>query len=249
VTLTTDGLRDYVQIPGGQKLILGLTTVLKFITTLNQHRRLTRTLLDGFIEHGEVMLTVDLDQMYALLASRRRKWADNDPARSLMGQDQRTEEACGSMDEKILNTRLAAIEDVVSKLDGRLRVRTESTFERLRTLTANLGTPESVTTASPEVVAAVPVSTPSLESLQANTTLADEILFKVEATEEKVARLVQAGRKFNASAAREDLYNIANRVAEIVNNVDLASDWVGADLSKLADDANRIHGLFAEAKV
>lgn len=244
VTLSTDGLRDYVTLSNGQKLILGIVTVLKFVTKLNVHPRLTRTILDAFNEHGEVMVTVDLDQMYELLAPVRAKWAKDMPVTSFMHGSDRTLQGKILMDAKTLETRLAAVEALVSDI-SKDRFNVLPKFDQLRQLTANLSVPAT----DVPVAAVVPATTPSVETLEANATLADEILFKVEATGEKVERLVQAGRKFNASAARSDLFSIAHRVAEIVNNVDLAQSWVEADLTKLAAEANRIHGLFEPAKV
>ena len=248
VTLSTDGLRDYVGLPNGQKLILGTITVLKFITKLNLHSRLNRTLLDAFNEHGEVMVTVDLPSMYDLLGSSRSKWAKNDFPTSLISASDRTLQVRTRipMDVKTLQTRIAAIEEVVSSLlSTGDRFNAIPKIETLKTLSANLAVPDTVE----PVAAVIPVSTPSVDSLQSNSTLADEILFKVEATAEKIDQLVTAGRKFNASVARADLYGIANRVAEILNNVDIAQPWVGQDLTGLAQEANHIYSLFEPAKV
>lgn len=99
-----------------------------------------------------------------------------------------------------------------------------------------------------EAAPAVSAEQPSYDTLKANTALADDILQKLEVTNTKVEALVTAGRKFNASAAKNDLYAVASRVTEIMNNVDLAQPWVRKDLTALSDRANHIHGLFANAK-
>lgn len=88
----------------------------------------------------------------------------------------------------------------------------------------------------------------SYETLKSNTTLAEGILNTIEETNDKVTALVTAGRKFNASQASSDLYAIASRVAEIMNNVDLAQPWVTKDLAALDKQAKHIHGLFASAR-
>jgi hypothetical protein len=102
---------------------------------------------------------------------------------------------------------------------------------------------------STEETASAPVATPSVDTLQANSTLAEDILATVEQTDAKVEALVTAGRKFNASRAKEDLYGIASKVAEILNTVDMAQPWVGDNLQALTKQAKGIHDLFAAAKV
>ena len=104
-------------------------------------------------------------------------------------------------------------------------------------------------TASDVAPPAAGAAQPSLETLRENTGIADSIINTVEETSAKVDALVTAGRRFNASQAKEDLYAIASRVTEIVNNVDLAQPWVRKDLTALAKQAQDIHGLFASAKV
>lgn len=91
--------------------------------------------------------------------------------------------------------------------------------------------------------------TPSYDNFKQNTMLAENIIETVETTDQKIDTLVTAGRKFNASKAKGDLYAVASRVTEILNNVDLAQPWVRNDLTALADKAKQIHGLFASAKV
>lgn len=89
----------------------------------------------------------------------------------------------------------------------------------------------------------------SYDNLKANTAVAEGVLAQVDATNTKIDQLVTAGKKFDASRAKQDLLKIASKVNEIVANVDLAQPWVRDDLLDLAKAAENIHGLFVQAKV
>lgn len=255
VTVSTDGLRDYVTLPDGQRLTLGTVSVLRFVTELTPHIRLARQIIEQFIKTGEALFTIDLDKMGDLLTSRRSRWS----ASPLIDRSDRTSTERLKMADNLL-TRLGLLEETVTKLDkiasasdGEVLVASKLHTE-LQKLACGLVEPEATVEASEPAapaapVASAPVATPSVDALQANATLADEVLTTVEQTSERIDQLVTAGRKFNASKARADLFVIANKVAEILDGVDLAQPWVQKDLAQLADDANKIHALFAPAKV
>jgi septation ring formation regulator EzrA len=88
----------------------------------------------------------------------------------------------------------------------------------------------------------------SVDTLESNARLAEDILNKLDVTRTTVDRLASEGRRFNASAARMDLHVIATGVHNVLTNTDLAMPYVTADLKTLADRTDHIHGLFAEAK-
>ncbi len=90
---------------------------------------------------------------------------------------------------------------------------------------------------------------PSYEHFKAHTQMVSDIVQAVGETTAKIDQLVTAGKKFDATRARQDLHKIASTATEIMRNVDLAQPWVKNDLTKLAKDAEHIHGLFANAKV
>jgi hypothetical protein len=316
VTIGTDGLRDFVTLPGGQRMMLGPVSMLKFVTELTP-LRFARKVLDAFNQGGSAVVTVDLDAMGELLKPHVSRWGTaGDFTSSLIPRSDRTStrEGPAMADAKTLLERLGKIEGVVTLLDKHAsgQLIAPKLHSELRSLvgglhfydpgdqskndawyidskpvvdTADAGQklPASAThgsaqgvkveTASPSTksvyapepsttpvyapktaaevapAAAAPAAQPSLESLKQNTGLADSIINTVEETSVKVDALVTAGRKFNASKAKEDLYAIASRVTEIVNNVDLAQPWVAKDLTALAKQAQYIHGLFASAKV
>jgi hypothetical protein len=84
--------------------------------------------------------------------------------------------------------------------------------------------------------------------LQENSTVAGEILACLEETNDRVDTLVQAGKKFNASKAKQDLHAVSTKVAGILRDADLTQSWVQADLAKLASRAQEIHAIFAPKK-
>jgi hypothetical protein len=247
VTVSTDGTRDYVVLPDGQRRILGTVSVLTFVTELTPHIRLARQVLNQFLSHGEAMFTIDLDLMDELLSPRRARWSSQIPLITASDRTSEPREKQNMSDtlQGLLN-RLAQIESTVSTLDKRAseQLIAPKLHSELRALAAFTAPEEA-----PVAAVGAPAATPSVEALQANSSLADEVLSTVEQTGEKIDQLVTAGRKFNASAAKDDLYVIASRVAEILNTTDLAQPWVGDDLASLAKSASDIHGLFASAKV
>lgn len=252
VTVATDGSRDYVVLPDGQRRILGTISVLRFVTDLTPHIRLARQILDQYLKHGEAMFTVDLDLMDEMFVPKRARWSSESSGMnfSLIGGSDRTSQPTGThnmADTKTLQdllSKVGQIETVVASLDkfASENLIAPKHHAQLRTLVGQVVSEEPTT-------ASAPVATPSVDTLQANATLAEDILATVEQTDAKVEALVTAGRKFNASRAKDDLYGIASKVAEILNTVDIAQPWVGDNLSELAKQAKDLHGLFATAKV
>jgi len=87
----------------------------------------------------------------------------------------------------------------------------------------------------------------SFETFTANMDMAEDIINKVQATDETIDRLIAAGKKFDSVRAKTDLHRIASQVTEIAQTVDLAHPWVATDLTELSKKANEIHGLFEAA--
>ena len=79
VTVGTDGFVDYVQVPDGQKFMLGPVSVLRLITGSAGSMRSARVALKEFVESGKTMLSVDLDKMWALLPFRRARYSSANP--------------------------------------------------------------------------------------------------------------------------------------------------------------------------
>jgi hypothetical protein len=132
VTFGTDGFVDYVQVPDGQRYMLGPVSVLRLITGLVSTRT-ARTALKEFVGSHRVMLSVDLDRMWEMLPFRRARFSS--VANPLMsGPDRQarcieTENPMlkiASYDTFTANVELA--EDIVAKVAA-----TDEAIERLRT--------------------------------------------------------------------------------------------------------------------
>lgn len=128
ITVGTDGFVDYVQVPDGQKYMLGPVSVLKLITRLAPSR-VARKALREFTEDQQAMLTVDLDKMWELLPFRRARYSSTNP---LMGKADRRPDSSefsqmktASYDTFTANMDLA--EDIVEKV-----AQTDETIERLK---------------------------------------------------------------------------------------------------------------------
>ncbi len=89
----------------------------------------------------------------------------------------------------------------------------------------------------------------SSASLSENGLLADAALSRLESASTKIDLLVKAGKNFDHVRAKGDLYKVASSVQQILKDADLAAPWVKGELTKLAEEAKRLHGLFAPAKV
>lgn len=251
---------------------MGPVSLLKFVAEVAPSGRAARSTLDAFLRDGEAMVLADMDKLEAIFQPKKRIWASlsDESATSFIGRSDRTSTTRNlgqnMIDAKTLQNRLAQVEEVVAKLasspgDKKLQTQLRQMAAKIHLpsypnqskndLFMNLGEPK-VDTVEEGWKAPANVTHPktaSLETLQANSALADQILAQVDATSDKIDQLVTAGRKFNASRAKSDLFEVASKVAEVLNSADLAEPWVTTELSSLASEADRLHGLFAPSKV
>lgn len=129
VTIGTDGVVDYVQVPEGQKFTLGPVSVLRLITGLVSSRRVARQALDEFLSKKQVMVSVDLDQMWAMLPYNRARYSSTN---HLMGSADHSQPADqenqmpknASYESFTENVEMA--EDIVAKIAA-----TNTTIDRL----------------------------------------------------------------------------------------------------------------------
>lgn len=80
VFFSTDGLRDYVELPDGVKYILGTLSVARLIAPLAPSHEVRRV-CDAFNEGKRPRLWVDVDALWEALEVniRRSRWASLDP--------------------------------------------------------------------------------------------------------------------------------------------------------------------------
>lgn len=130
VTFGTDGFVDYVRVPDGQRYMLGPVSVLKLITGLVPSRT-ARVALKEFVSSKQVMLSVDLDRMWAMLPFRRARFSSvanplmQGPDRQVLSEKS-TMLKTASYDTFTANVEIA--EDIVAKVAA-----TDEAIERLKT--------------------------------------------------------------------------------------------------------------------
>lgn len=131
VTFGTDGVVDYVQVPDGQRFMLGPVSVLKLIMGLVPLRH-ARTALREFVDNKQVMMSVDLDRMWAMLPFQRARYSSTNP---LMGRADRMIARCGETENPAMlktacydtfTAHADLAEDIVAKVAA-----TDEAIERL----------------------------------------------------------------------------------------------------------------------
>lgn len=75
VTIGSDGTKDWVETPDGQKFALGPVSVLTLVSAFAKSSKIARQIVDTFLESGAAMLSVDEDGLWELLAPRRPRHA------------------------------------------------------------------------------------------------------------------------------------------------------------------------------
>lgn len=109
VVIGTDGVVDYVQVPEGQRFTLGPVSVLRLITGLVPSQRIARQALDEFLSKKQVMVSVDLDQMWAMLPYKRSRYSS---VESPVSEEPDMKKA--SFDQ--FNENIEMVETIVSKV-------------------------------------------------------------------------------------------------------------------------------------
>lgn len=253
VTIGTEGTTNWVSTPDGQKFNLGPISALQLVEQAIS-KGVARRALDEFNRNGEVLVSVDEDRLWDLLAPNRSRWASDgcfsmarhksEPSEkeftmnTLLDDIQAIERHVAALDEAASRkaTNLQEGVQVLIKLANKVKSPNQSKNETYY----NLGTPE-VFEVGDKVAGLM------FDTHEANVDLANTILATAEATVEKIDALVTAGRRFNAAKAKMDVHAVTSKVAGILKT-DLTASWVRDDLTKLADRANNIHALFANAK-
>jgi hypothetical protein len=74
VTISTDGLRDYVTLPNGLKVMVGQVGMAKLVAECSRGGRDARRALDEYLKTGEAVLALDLDRLSELTAPPKNRW-------------------------------------------------------------------------------------------------------------------------------------------------------------------------------
>jgi hypothetical protein len=275
VTVETDGLRDYVLLPNGERYILGAVSVLKFIAETVPSQSAARRALDEFNKSGQVVVAIDLVRLPEILTYRRSRWAGVAipliPAPNRTTSPRNTEGS--NMDAKAFENHLSFIERHITELETRTaakRAIPASLIASLRKASISLpsfgdqskndafydlGQPKVDTVEDPGAYTPpANVTHPlgksaSFRILKANGDAAETILSQMAETATKIDSLEAAGRPFNAAKARADVHKVVGACERILANADLAEPYLAEEIQTLAKRASRIHGLFASARV
>jgi hypothetical protein len=281
VSISTDGLRDFVTLPNGLKVMVGQVGMAKIVAECSRGGRDARRALDEYLKNGEAMLPLDLDRLAELTAPPKNRFAGVEIP-SIPPQDRASTPPGRArvMDKSAIDTAQAdkaikdAIQNQCARIEGQIALISQHAgeasagsigqksqkedVERLRELVTWLrrGSPygdQSKNNTYYGLPEAQPggkqASEGSSASLTENSLLADATLSKIEAASTKVDLLVTAGKKFDHVRAKGDLLKVASGVTQILKDADLAAPWVKGELTKLAEEAARLHGVFAPAKV
>lgn len=253
VTIGMDGPTNWVSTPDGQRFNLGPVSALQVVTQ-TLPRGVARRTLDELNRKGEVMVPVDEDHLWDLLAPTRARWASGGSSilNSKLEPSQRKESTMTTLsdDIQVLERHVNALNEASSrkatnlqegvraliKLAGKIKSPNQGKNDTYY----NLGTPEVFEVG--DKTAGL-----SFDVYEGNLDLANQILATAEETVGKIDALAAAGRPFNAAKAKLDVHTVTVKVAGILK-ADLTASWVREDLVKLASRANAIHGLFSNSK-
>jgi hypothetical protein len=268
VTVGTDGSKDWVRTPDGQRYALGPVSVLTLVTKLSRNTKVARKTLDEFLKSGEAMLAVDGDQLWSLLAPRRTRWATGPFMASQEGRDpMTTRTATESREVKHLNATAQQASKLCDELQATLNkladgirragdvlegpthrdvdlfVKSLSGFRNDTLGWGGMAFSERAAAAKKAGGQAL-----GIDSYEANTRTARQILAKAEKTVSTIVRLKSAGKSFDAARAQADVARVTTRVAAICRETELTESWVRDDLAKLATRNDELHRLFHPAQ-
>lgn len=130
VVFGTDGFVDYVQVPDGQRFMLGPVSVLKLVMGLAP-LRMARKVLREFVANQQVMLSVDLDRMWELLPFQRARYSATNPLIRAFDRNTPSSENAAAMIKtasyEMFTANAEMAEDIVAKVAA-----TDEAIERLK---------------------------------------------------------------------------------------------------------------------
>lgn len=256
VTVGTDGLKDWVQTPDGQRFSLGPVSVLSFVAKLVPSTKHAQKALNQFLKSGETLIPVDDDRMWSLLAPQRSRWAAGPFMPPAQGDPSPRKHKMSTIRED-----LSAVRKVVGHLNAlasqdrqderalqqlvKLADKIKSPNQSKNQTYYNLGTPKvfQVGDAAPKPHT-VNASGLTFDAYEQNMRVARSILDKAKQTVATIDRLATQGRRFNAARARADVASVTSKVASICSQTELTESWVREDLVKLAARNDKLHALF-----
>lgn len=280
VAISTDGLRDFVTMPDGLKVMVGQVGMSKLVAECSRSGAEARRALNEYLKTGEATIALNLDRLSELTMPPRQRWvlAGGSP---LMDSLDRASTTVRGRSEIMASGDVAqadkatqeAIKNQVYRIEQQIALTQQHAGEaspnsigqdiqkddiaKLKDLVQWLrrGSPYG-NQSDNSAYYGLPEKTPSGESarskeasIEENGLIADATLSRLESAQTKIDLLVTAGKKFDHVRAKGDLFKVASNVQQLLKTADLAAPTVKGELTKLAEQAKQLHGLFASAKV
>jgi hypothetical protein len=248
VTISTDGLRDYVTLPSGVKVMVGQVGMAKLVAECTRDGAEARRALNEYLKTGEAMLALDLDRLAELTAPPKSRWvlAGNSPL--VPPQDRQPTTAHGRLGIMANDTAQAdkaiqeAIKNQVYRIEQQIALISQHAGEaspnsigqdlqkdevaKLKDLVTWLrrGSPYGNQSKN-ETYYGLPEKLPSGEnarskeaSIAESGLVADAALSRLESAQTKIDLLVKAGKKFDHVRAKGDLYKVASSIHAILKD-------------------------------
>jgi len=248
IQLATDGATNHLVMPDGVRLNLGEVSPLKLVQTTCRDKRQVRRILDEFNDKGQVMLKADMGLVGALLAPRPARFAS-----PLMKGEGRTHTRGTVMADNPETAFKDAVEKQIDAIERMIGV-IQSKAAEGGTLTKDMISDDiSNLKALVKGLREQPSGQSDNRAFYAaagdqNAAVANVAINKLASTTEAITRLSTAGRKFNAFKAHEDVLAVNSGLQHVLASMDLSHPEAGTEIRRLAERADRLHGLFANAK-
>jgi hypothetical protein len=273
VTVGTENELDWVKTPDGQKFTLGPVSVAKFVGSLVRHGQraaLDQFLMSGetmvqvdLDQMWELLKPVRVrcaDGSFMPLLGTEERFSPMNDLQVIEASLQQAEKALSALTQKVakgsspkeIASARSAFVVTANKIKSPNQSKNQTYYGYGTPPVYEVGDavpePFTVDDKTPPVPEAPTAKSASLklayDVLQENSTVAGEILARLEETDSKIDSLVKLGKKFNATKAKADVHAVVSKVAGILRDVDLTQPWVRGDLDKLATRATQLHSLF-----
>lgn len=270
VTFQTDGLRDYVCLPDGIRYILGTVSVLRIVSSLVAGQRMKRRALDEFNESGQATVKLDIEQMFEMLGPRPlKKSAHGSSLIQPQKQAHPTSKEGTHMSHpvKILDTRIAHLENTIRELDARTASGGRVPAALVRNLhqaaisltdfgdqsknDAFYGLGEPVVDTMEDPGAWTPpaeVTHPQGKTASHRTAsvlrMAEQTLKQIAETSDQIDTLAEQGEPVDTVKAQSDLHEMTSEIHDMLSEEDMDAKEAEQQLAKVARRVQQMHRLF-----
>lgn len=226
ITVGTDGITNWVSASDGKRYNLGVMSVLKFMTDLLPPKKAVSA-LDTFLAEGSVMIVADpnkLEKTFARIAAQNPSMSPS--VKDLMAT---------------IQDKLTKIERHVEALNKAAAKKASNLHEGIEIL-VKLASDLKAHDVTADFSDFIKEKKEEKEEEEKSSKEAAVIIEKAAAVVERIDTLVDQGKKFNASKARQDVRAVTVRVASALRSGDSAA------LGKIAGEMDKLHGLFFPTK-